>query len=529
MSNFELDNLPPVVTAAEMAAIDGYTISEIGIPGRVLMENAGRAAAEIILQKWGGLVNQKVAVVCGKGNNGGDGLVVARCLHEHGASTSIFLLGKKSELRGDALANLQVVEKLGASILEVTDEALLPDFSSYFVLIDAILGTGSRGRPEGLLSRAVERMNASGRPIVALDLPTGINADTGEIYGSCIHATLCVTFGAAKRGLLFSPARDHAGELRVVEIGFPHRSVEAANVKTHLLDDSTMRAWLPQRAPDAFKNRAGQILAIAGSQGYGGAARLTALAALRAGAGLVVLAVPASLVHAMEASAAEVIKLALPEEKGVISLDARFAVAERLEWASVVAIGPGLGTEASVQTLVKHVLATAQKPIVLDADGLNVLAGRAERIRDAAGPVILTPHPGELSRLIEVSTEEIKKNPVEIARQVAADLKQTLILKGAPTVIASSDGEVLINPTGNPGMATAGSGDVLTGLIAGLMGQMPHDDHQSKLKAAALGVYLHGLAGDISRDKLGMWSMLAGDILDNIPDAFLHLSQSLEE
>jgi NAD(P)H-hydrate epimerase len=529
MSEFGLSTLPPVVAAEEMSEIDRYTISEIGIPGRVLMENAGRAATEIILQKWPELIGQRIAVVCGKGNNGGDGLVVARCLSEKGAACSVFLLGTKSEGRGDALANLQVAEKLGLSIFEVTDESQLPDFSTYFLLVDAILGTGSRGGLDGLLAQAVERMNASGSPIIALDLPTGVNTNTGEVNGPCIRASVCVTFGAAKRGLLFSPGREYAGELHVAEIGFPNRAIEAANIQTRRLDEATMRAWLPQRAPDAFKNRVGQILVIAGSQGFGGAARLASLAALRAGAGLVVLATPASLVPAVEGGAAEVIKLALPEEKGAVSLDAKFALAERLEWANVVAIGPGLGTEAGAQTLVKHVLSTFQKPIVLDADGLNVLVSHPERIREASGPVILTPHPGELARLIDVSREEIKKNPIEMARQVAAGLRQTLVLKGAPTVIASAGGEVLINSTGNAGMATAGSGDVLTGLIAGLLGQMPHDDPASLLRAAALGVYLHGLAGDCGRDTLGEWSMLAGDILNSIPNAFLHLSKTSYE
>jgi len=526
MNNSELHSLPPVATAVEMAAIDNHTISELGIPGRVLMENAGRAAATIILRKFGNLASRSIAVVCGKGNNGGDGLVVARCMSERGARCSIFLLGKKSEVRGEALANLQVAENIGLPMAEVTEASQLPDFSLYDLLVDAILGTGSRGELDGLLAHAVERMNASGRSIVALDLPTGLHADTSEISGPCIRAELCVTFGAAKRGLLFSPGRECAGELHVAEIGFPTGAFDAVGVHTHQLSEATMRAWLPQRAPDAFKNRVGQILVIAGSQGFGGAARLTSLAALRAGAGLVVLAVPVSLLPAMEASAAEVIKLALPEESGSVSLDAKFALAERLEWAEVVAIGPGLGTTPAVQTLVKHVLSTFQKPMVLDADALNVLAHGVDRIRDAAGPVILTPHPGELARLINSSAAEIKKNPIEIARQVAADLKQTLVLKGAPTVIANPDrsGEVLINSTGNPGMATAGSGDVLTGVIAGLLGQQ-----LSPLYAAALGVYLHGLAGDLARDRLGVWSMLAGDILNHLPQAFLHLSTTTHE
>jgi NAD(P)H-hydrate epimerase len=446
-------------------------------------------------------------------------------LSERGAVCSIFLLGTKTELRGDALANLQVIEKLELPVAEVLNATQLPDFANYFLMVDAILGTGSRGGLEGLLAQTVERMNVANRPIVALDLPTGIDTDTGEINGPCIRAGLCVTFGAVKRGLLFSPGRECAGTLHIAEIGFPERAFAAANVRTHCLRKEMMRAWLPQRPPDAFKNRVGQILVIAGSAGFGGAARLTSLAALRAGAGLVVLAVPASLLPSMEAGVAEVIKLPLPEDQGVLSFDAKFPLTKRLQWAEVAAIGPGLGAEPSVLTLVKHVLSTFAKPMVLDADGLNVLSPReGERLREAAGPVVLTPHPGELARLMNLSIEEIKRNPIEIARQVAGDLKQTLVLKGAPTVIASPDGNVLINSTGNPGMATAGSGDVLTGIIAALLGQgLP------PVQAAALGVYLHGLAGDLAALQFGVWSLVAGDILNNLPQAFLDLSMISDE
>jgi NAD(P)H-hydrate epimerase len=283
-----------------------------------------------------------------------------------------------------------------------------------------------------------------------------------------------------------------------------------------------MADWLPRRPPDAFKNRVGQILVVAGSAGFGGAARLTAMAALRAGSGLVVLAAPQSLLPSLEAASAEVIKLPLPEQEGKIALGAFAHLAERLSWADVVAIGPGLGVAPGIVELVKQVLASYTKTLVIDADGLNVLAGDASAIRNSQASIILTPHPGELSRLLSLEKAGLANAPILVARQVTSELGQILILKGAPTIIALPSQAVLINSTGNAGMATAGSGDVLTGLIAGLAGQ-----GLEPATAAGLGVFLHGLAGDLACEKLGMWSMLAGDILDHVAAAFLRVEKDL--
>ena len=343
-----------------------------------------------------------------------------------------------------------------------------------------------------------------------------MNADTGAVEGPCIQAQLTVTFGARKQGLLFSPAREHVGELHVADIGFPSLAYEMAAGQTYLLHDENLSHWLPMRPPDAFKNRVGQILVIGGSRGFGGAARLTATAALRAGAGLVVLAAPESLLTAMEASTAEVIKLPLPEHEGAIANNAFATLAERLAWANVVALGPGLGTSPAVKELVTHVLRTFSGLVVLDADAINVLAGEIETLRASVSQIILTPHPGELRRLLANEQTLLADSPIATVRRVAKALGHVLVLKGAPTVIGLPSEEVLINSTGNAGMATAGSGDVLTGLIAGLAGQ-----GLAPAKAASLGVFLHGLAGDLARNDLGMWSMLASDILNHLPQAFL--------
>lgn len=515
-----LHDLPHAVTAQEMQAIDGFTIDTLGLPGRVLMENAGRATFEMIRQRWQPLSGKRASVFCGKGNNGGDGFVVARLLSGAGVLCDTFLLGNPQDLRGDAAANFTLLTALGYRVqsLQAVDE--LPALTGVDFVIDALLGTGVRGSLTGLLADAVRHLNQSGRPILAVDLPTGMNADTGAVAGPCIRAALTVTFGARKTGLLFSPAREYAGELHVADIGFPASAFQHAACNTYWLAPEMMQAWLPQRPRDAFKNRVGQILVIAGSTGFGGAARLTATAALRAGAGLVVLAAPQSLLSSLEAATAEVIKLPLPEQDGKIAPGGFELLAERLSWADVVALGPGLGVAPGTSELVKKILATYDKTLVLDADGLNVLAGEVSAIRNSRASLILTPHPGELSRLLPVAKNEISGNAIAVARQAAQELDQIVLLKGAPSLIALPSQEVMINSTGNAGMATAGSGDVLTGLIAGLAGQ-----GLEPAAAAGLGVFLHGLAGDLACEELGMWSMLAGDILQHVPQAFLHTNK----
>lgn len=513
--------LPRVVTASEMAEVDRFTIAQLGLPGRVLMENAGRAVFECLQARWRPLRDRRAAVFCGKGNNGGDGLVIARLLALAGCACDTYLLAAPASLKGDALANYQVLNKLGLPLQVIAPGDSLPDLSAFDFVVDAILGTGVQGGLRGFLAEVVERLNAAAKPIVAVDLPTGMNADTGAGEGPCVRAQLTVTIGARKAGLLFSPAREHAGELLVADVGFPE--VAFQNVAPHFwLAGDALGEWLPQRAPAAFKNRVGQILVIAGSRGFGGAARLTATATLKAGAGLVVLAAPQSLVAALEAATAEVMKLALPEINGALAEAACEELTDRLAWAEVVAIGPGLGTAAGASAVVRHVLSDFGGTIVLDADGLNVLAGQLDLVRNAKGRVILTPHPGELSRIVGAGKSELENSPITVAKQVSADLGHVLVLKDAPTVVALPTGEVMINSTGNAGMATAGSGDVLTGIIAGLAGQGLEPG-----MAAGLGVYLHGLAGDLAARDLGVWSLMAGDLIAYLPKAF-HETQSAE-
>jgi len=522
----DFTGLPRVVTAEEMQAVDKYTIETLNLVGRVLMETAGRAVFAAICARWQPLKEKHAAVFCGKGNNGGDGFVVARYLQEAGVRCQTFLLDAASDLRGDAAANYMILTRLGYAVQEISNTETLPDLRQTDFIVDALVGTGVRGPLQGLLAQVVTHLNGSGKPIIAIDLPTGMNADTGEVAGPCVRAQLTVTIGCRKQGQLFSPGREHAGELIVADIGFPEAAFrEAANDKngkfsTFLLTREVVSNWLPRRPANAFKNRVGQILVLAGSRGYGGAARLAAVSALRAGAGLVMLAAPESLLPQFEAATAEVMKLPLPEENGIISAGAMTTLQDRLPWADVMALGPGLGISAGVQSIVKQMLAEFSGTIVLDADALNNLSGQQDAIRRAAGKIILTPHPGELARLTGANKLAIANNPVAIARQTAEELGQVLVLKGAPTVIASPTGEVFINSTGNPGMATGGSGDVLAGIIAGLAGQ-----GLDPLRAALLGVYVHGMAGDCARDHLGEWSMLAGDIMEHLHVALQELAK----
>jgi len=522
----DFTKLPRVLTAEEMQAVDKYTIETLNLIGRVLMENAGRAVFAAILERWAPVAGKRAIVLCGKGNNGGDGFVVARYLQDIGVNCEICLIGSATDLRGDAAANHAVLTRVGYAIREIQHLEALPELRHADFIVDALLGTGVRGPLLGLMAQIVTRINESGRPVIAIDLPTGMNADTGEVVGPCVKANITVTMGCRKQGLLFTPAREYAGEVIVADIGFPHaafRQVAAeksAKLATFLLAREVLSNWVPRRPPNAFKNRVGQILVIAGSRGFGGAARLTAVSALRAGAGLVVLAAPESLLPQLEAATAEVIKLPLPEENGIISSAAIEPLQSRMQWADAIAIGPGLGLSEGAQHIVKHILAEFPGTLVLDADALNNLIGQQEAIRRAAGKIILTPHPGELSRLTGANKAAIAVNPVAIARQTAEELGQVLVLKGAPTVVASPTGEVFINSTGNAGMATGGSGDVLTGIIAGLAGQ-----NLDPLRAALLGVYLHGLAGDLARDHLGEWSMLAGDIMEHLHLAMQQLAK----
>lgn len=505
----------PVLTARQMAACDRQAIEQYGIPGVVLMENAGRGVVRVAEQLLGTTCGKRVAIFCGKGNNGGDGFVAARHLVNGGAEVRVLLVGRRAEVKGDAATNLRVLTNMGLVVEEVSKAEHVPDLGGMDLIVDALLGTGLQGPVQGFMEHVIDTVNATRAPIVAVDVPSGINADEGSVQGAAIRATATATMAALKRGLLFSPAREHAGRVSVIDIGMPAQLLAGGNVDTWQVTGCDVATMLPKRAPNAYKNLCGVALVVAGSTGMTGAAVLSAETVLRAGAGLAYLAIPSSLNAIVEEKATEVISKPVPEtQPGYLGRAAAEQVKKLFAGVNAVAIGPGLGTEPETVEAVWEMVITCPHPLVVDADGLNALAKKTEILVRRTGRVVLTPHPGELARLTGQTRESIIRDPVSTARTWAQRWGEVLVLKGAPTVVAVPSGTVYINSTGNAGMATAGSGDVLTGLITGLLAQGLAPE-----QAAVAGVYLHGLAGDLARDELGERGMIAGDIMRHVPAA----------
>lgn len=503
-----------VVTASQMAEMDRFTIEDLEIPGVVLMENAGRGIVQAALSIIGEPRDKVVHVYCGPGNNGGDGYVVARHLLNMGACVHTFVLTSRDKIKGDALTNLQILENMNHPI-KFIEKIPAPPARTPDLVVDALLGTGVKGALRGLFAEMVEFINSLAAPVLAVDIPTGVNADTGTVDGPAIRATATATMALLKRGLLFSPGREHAGQVHIVDISMPPQVALLKDSNVRLVEKADIKALLPQRSPDAHKNKCGTVATVAGSTGFTGAAALSSEAALRAGAGLSYLCVPQSLNAIYETKITEVITWPFDDaDMGYLHSGCFNELIKPLRAQNVVAVGPGLGQHKKTAELVHLLLQELDKPLVLDADGLNVCAGHTGLIESYKGDKVLTPHPGELSRLIDVENKEIVANRIEIAREVATKWNAVLVLKGGPSVVAFPDGEVFINSTGNAGMATAGSGDVLTGLIAGLMAQ-----GLSAQSAALAGVYVHGLAGDLARESLGEMGLIAGDILKNVAPA----------
>ncbi|MCR4402101.1 MAG: NAD(P)H-hydrate dehydratase [Firmicutes bacterium] len=511
------------MTSDGMREIDRKAIEEVGIPGTVLMENAGRAVADAVKRLLEGTPGRRVCIVAGKGNNGGDGFVAARHLVNSQVRVKTFLVGKADEVGGDAKVNLDVLRRMGVDVEEIGPDdvhRVRVAASVSDVVVDAIFGTGFKGEPGGYVAQVIDAINESGRPVVAVDVPSGLDASTGKVSASCVKARCTVTFGLPKIGLLLYPGASYAGELVVADIGIPRTFLADERLKLNLSTADDVRRCLPVRDPDSHKGSFGKVLVVAGSQGMAGAATLTSLAALRSGAGLVTLAVPKSLQDIVHSRFTEVITRALPEtESGSVSLQAQALLDGILRGVEALAIGPGLSMHSETAQLVRNVVMTTSVPAVIDADGLNAVAQDPGTLRTSKAPVVLTPHPGEMARLTGLSVHEIKRDRLAVAMKAAAQWGKVVVLKGARTVIADPSGEAYINPTGNSGMATAGSGDVLTGLIAGLLAQ-----GMSALAAAVLGTYVHGLAGDIAAARRGEMGMIAGDILECVPEALARLA-----
>ena len=507
-----------IVTAQEMRQIDQQTIEVIGIPGAVLMEHAGTAVVRAIHGHFPKC--DRIAVIVGKGNNGGDGLVVARQLALAGQPVQIFLVSAPESFAGDALTNLQIAQNLDLPITSIlSDKALAAaktEIVSSDLIVDSIFGTGLRGGVRGFIGKVIECINEAGKPVVSIDLPSGLSADAGSAEGACIRATYTVTMGLPKRGNLIHPGATFTGKLEVADIGFPASVIDAQSIQINWTQPSDAAQLLPLRPTHSHKGTYGRVFVVAASTGMTGAAALTSAGALRIGAGLVTLGAPKSLNAILEVKLTEVMTLLLPETaEGSLALEAKSYIIEAVErMKSVLAIGPGLSQHPETVALVHSLIRESDAPTVIDADGINALSKSTEILSSLSPQTVLTPHPGEMARLIGGTVESLERDRIGIAQRFAETHDVTLVLKGAPTVVARGNGEVWINSTGNAGMATGGMGDVLTGLIAGLIAQKV-----SPFDAAVLGVYLHGLAADIVADSIGMHGLMAGDVLDNVPKA----------
>lgn len=514
-----------VVTPQQMQEIDARAIKKYKVPSLSLMENAGAAVAGKAKEMLGrGPYGSDVSIiiVCGTGNNGGDGLVAARHLASEGYRVQVFILGSGDKLKGDAKVNLQKLKPLGVKPLELTGAKALSLFKEALtassLVVDAIFGTGFRGEPDKNYAQIIELINQSQRPVLSVDIPSGVDGRTGACQVG-IRAQATVTLGLLKTGLLLYPGREMAGEVEVADIGIPQAAVEEQKGLMEFPQPEAVALLLPKRKPDVHKGACGTVLVLAGSAGLTGAAALTSLSALRAGAGLVYLGVPESLNDIMETKLTEVITRPLPETRTrTLSLAAFDKIRNLLSKADVLAIGPGLSTHPETAELVGLVLSQTNIPAVIDADALNAAAAKPEMLYDIKTSLILTPHYGEMSRLLKREIAQIKEDPLAAAQEAAQRFCQTVVLKGAPSIIAFNREGPWINATGNAGMATAGSGDVLTGILAGLLAQGLRTP-----EAAKLGVYLHGLAGDLAAEDKTEYSLLAGDLIDYLPRAFAHL------
>jgi ADP-dependent NAD(P)H-hydrate dehydratase / NAD(P)H-hydrate epimerase len=505
-----------VLTARQMREADRRTIEELGVPSLTLMENAGREVASAIESAFPDLVGRRVAILCGRGNNGGDGFVVARLLHQRGVHVSVFLVGRASDVKGDALANLEKVQALDLPIAEIGRqlewERVAPEFARHTLVVDALFGTGLSAPLTGLPAEIVEGVNRAAVPVVSIDLPSGLSADTHEVIGPCIRAALTVTLGAPKLPVVLSPASAMAGRLVVADIGIPPSVVESLDgADLRVTTPEALRPLLPRRSREAHKGAFGHVLLVAGSRGKTGAAHLAACGALRSGAGLVTVATPASSQPTVASMGPEYMTERLPETGGG-TLAAEALEAIMAFPATVIAAGPGLGAGDGVRTVVGGLVERGRMPLVLDADALNAFAGYARRVVAREGrTIVVTPHPGEMARLLGVSTADVQANRLETARTLASSNRLFVVLKGQGTIVATPDGRAAINPTGNPGMATGGTGDVLTGMIAGWLAQGVDAE-----AACRLGVYLHGAAGDLAAADEGEVSMTAGDLVRRI-------------
>ena len=512
-----------IVTAEQMREIDRLTIEKYGVPSLTLMERAGEAVTRAIQKRFARNAKKGVLIVAGKGNNGGDGLVVARLLKKKRIPCEVALLARAEELSIDATHNLRAYLKLKGKVTEISAQRLdllSARVSKNALIVDAILGTGIKSEVRGLFADAITLINAAGLPVVAVDIPSGLDTDKGGPLGVAIQAEMTAALGFPKLGEVIYPGVRYTGQLVVADIGLDERAVAQVVPQAELLERETVRWLVPRRDSDTHKGSYGHLLIVAGSRGKTGAAILASRAAMRSGAGLATLAAPRALNSIFASALVEVMTEPLrdnvAEEIEALSDDEWRRLLKRKD---ALLFGPGIGVSPATQNMLRWLLRNLAMPWVIDADGLNNLVLEIDRLRHARVAPVLTPHPGEMARLTGKSAAEVNADRVGIARSFAVEHRCHLVLKGARTVIDTPDGKIFINPNGNPGMASAGMGDVLAGILTALLGQelRPED-------AMKLGVYLHGFVGDRVAETKGPIGLIASDIIDALPSGMRDLS-----
>jgi ADP-dependent NAD(P)H-hydrate dehydratase / NAD(P)H-hydrate epimerase len=509
-------------TASIIRELDRLAIEEYGIPGAVLMENAGRGAAGVLMERFPEAAETGVTIVAGTGNNGGDGFVIARHLANRGVAADVFIAGNLESVRqGESAANLATIRKMGIPVVPIAGDedlaALGDSIATRGVVVDALLGTGLEREVTGIFSRVIALIN-DGYAILSVDIPSGISSDTGTVLGSAVTAGVTVTFGLPKVGTLVHPGAEHCGELIVLDIGIPEKLAARMAIRDHVLTPELFEPLLTGRRPTAHKGDFGHALILAGSMGKVGAASLCGMGALVAGAGLVTVGIPESQVGVLAAKLTEAMTEPLPDTGGVLDQTAFGRVTKILEGKTAVALGPGLGTGGGAWEVTRRLVTEIDLPLVIDADGINVIAQQPDILKKKKGDIILTPHPGEMGRLIGKTAADVQADRIGVSRAFAEGYGVWLVLKGARTIIASPSGDVFIATGGNPGMASGGMGDLLTGLIGGFLATSGDPGI-----AAAGGVFIHAAAADRAAGRVGEISLVAGDVLAEVPGVITEL------
>jgi NAD(P)H-hydrate epimerase len=516
-------------TAKDMKRIDEAAVKDHGLTIAGLMERAGQAVVRVLSLKFGDPRPKTIGVLCGRGHNGGDGLVVARLLKQAKASVVVVLLGGSEDLAEATLEQYQKAKTAKVPILPLTEPAHLAAVQLALgecdLFVDALYGTGLSRPMEGLARDLVRQVKALGKPVVAVDIPSGLSADSGSPLGEVLPAQQTVTFGLPKVGFFTPVGASFTGEVSLDDLGFPGTLLTSTDLKYEIPDLSMVRASLPKYDENTHKGTRGRVVVVAGATGLTGAAALCAYGAMRIGAGLVTVACPESLIPILGAKLTEPMTAPVPEvEGGFLSLKAAGRILHLTTNVNSVVIGPGIGRHRETGLLLREILTKLTVPMVVDADALNLLGGQLDIFKAVRAPVVITPHPGEAAWLLKTHIGEVELNRVAIAKQIAESYNAVVVLKGRYTVIASPRGEVRINPTGNRGLATGGTGDVLAGIIGGLLAQ-----RLTPFEAATTGVYLHGLAGERASRRLGPDGLLAGDLLPILPRLLRQLRETTQE